>query len=106
MKYEISRESFKQRLEDRLNFVFVDMVSAEKTPVKFENVVNMTYSAEFKNEFSGKYPNKTQNIVLYSLHKGDDSPAKAADDLESLGYHFIYFYRGTSEDAVLDKGLN
>ena len=106
MKYEISRESFKQRLEDRLNFVFVDLVSAERTPAKFENAVHITYSAQFKTDFPSKYPNKNQNVVLYSLQKGDETPAKAADDLAALGYNFVYYYKGTPEDVVLDKGLN
>ncbi len=106
MKYEIPREMFKQRLEDRLNFVFVDLLPAERTPVKFENVVHINYSSQFKNEFPAQYPNKSQNVVLYSLQKGDDAPAKAAQDLADLGYHFVYFYNGTQDDVVLDKGLN
>jgi hypothetical protein len=106
MKYEIPREMFKQRLEDRLNFVFVDLLPADRTPVKFENVEHISYSSNFKTEFAAKYPNKAQNVVLYSLQKGDDAPGKAANDLAELGYHFVYFYNGTSDDVVLDKGLN
>lgn len=106
MKYEIPREMFKQRLEDRLNFVFVDLLPADRTPVKFENVVHINYSSKFKDEFASQYPNKAQNILLYSLQKGDDAPAKAADDLAALGYNFVYFYNGTADDVVLDKGLN
>ncbi len=106
MKYEIPREMFKQRLEDRLNFVFVDLLPAESTPVKFENVENIIYSSQFKTDFSAKFPNKTQNVLLYSLQKGDEAPAKAANDLAELGYHFVYFYNGSAADVVLDKGLN
>jgi hypothetical protein len=106
MMYEISRESFKQRLEDRLNFVFVDLLPEDKTPAKFENVVHLNYGSQFKTQFSAQYPNKNQNVVLYSLQKGDESPAKAAEELASLGYNFVYFYKGTPEDLVLDKGLN
>lgn len=106
MKYEIPREMFKQRLEDRLNFVFVDLLPADRTPVKFENVEHMNYSSQFKTEFSSKFPNKAQNVLVYSLQKGDDAPAKAAQDLAELGYHFVYFYNGTADDVVLDKGLN
>lgn len=106
MKYEIPREAFKQRLEDRLNFVFVDLLPADKTPVKFENVVHINYSSNFKNDFSSQYPNKNQNVVVYSLAKGDDAPARAAQDLAEAGYNFVYFYQGTPDDVVLDKGLN
>lgn len=106
MKYEIPREAFKQRLEERLNFVFVDLLPADRTPVKFENVIHMNYSSGFKNEFSSQFPNKSQNVVLYSLQKGDDAPSKAAADLAELGYHFVYYYNGSPEDVVLDKGLN
>ena len=106
MKYEIPREMFKQRLEDRLNFVLVDLLPADRTPVNFENVVHINYSSKFKNEFPALYPNKTQNVLVYSLQKGDDAPEKAAQDLADLGYHFVYFYNGTAEDVVLDKGLN
>lgn len=106
MKYEIPRESFKQRLEDRLNFVFIDLMPAERSPAKFENVVHMNYSSQFKNDFAAKYPNKNQNVLLYSLQKGDEAPAKAADDLAEMGYNFVYFYNGSPDDVILDKGLN
>jgi hypothetical protein len=106
MKYEIPREMFKQRLEDRLNFVMIDLVAADKSPAKFENIVHINYSSNFKNEFAAQYPNKNQNVVVYSLNKGDEAPAKAAEDLQGLGYNFVYFYNGTADDAVLDKGLN
>jgi hypothetical protein len=106
MKYEIPREMFKQRLEERLNFVLIDLVPADKTPVKFENVVHINYGANFKTEFSNQYPNKNQNVVVYSLNKGDETPAQAAEDLQTLGYNFVYFYNGTADDVVLDKGLN
>jgi hypothetical protein len=106
MKYEIPREAFKQRLEDRLNFVFVDLLPADRTPVKFENVIHINYSSQFKQEFSSQFPNKNQNVVLYSLQKGDDAPAKAANDLAELGYNFVYYYNGSSDDLVLDKDLN
>lgn len=105
MKYEIPREMFKQRLEDRLNFVFVDL-AGDKTPVKLENIESIGYTADFKNAFSGKYPNKNQNVVLYSLNKGDNNPAVAAGELADLGYNFVYYYKGTPDDVVLDKGLN
>ncbi len=104
MKYEIPREAFKQRLEDRMNFVFVNL--SEKSTVKFENVENMNYGPQFKSSFSSKFPNKTQNIMLYSLQKGDESPAQAANELADLGYHFVYFYKGSPDDVVLDKGIN
>lgn len=106
MNYEIPREAFKQRLENRLNFVFVDLLSVEKTPVKFENVVHINYSTQFKTDFSSQFPNKNQNVVIFSLQKGDETPAQAANDLTELGYHFVYFYNGSPDDIVLDKGLN
>lgn len=106
MNYEIPRESFKQRLEDRLNFVFVDLLAADKTPAKYENVEHMNYGQEFKTSFSSKFPNKNQNIIIYSLQKGDRTPEKAAQDLTDLGYNFVYFYLGSPGDIVLDKGLN
>jgi len=40
MKYEIPREMFKQRLENRLNFVVVDV----RGGAPFENVVPLPYS--------------------------------------------------------------
>jgi hypothetical protein len=105
MKYEIPREMFKQRLEDRLNFVFIDL-AGDKTPVTFKDIEPMAYSADFKNAFAGKYPNKNQNVVLYSLNKGDNNPAVAASELADLGYNFVYYYKGSADDVVLDKGLN
>lgn len=106
MKYEIPREAFKQRLEDRLNFVLVDLLPSDRTPVKFENVEHINYTSQFKAEFSQKFPNKNQNVIVYSLQKGDDAPMRAANDLAELGYNFVYYYNGTPDDMVLDKGLN
>ncbi len=106
MKYEIPREAFKQRLEERLNFVLVDLLPADSTPVKYENVVNLKYGSDFKTAFSTQFPNKNQNVIVYSLKPGDNSPEAAANDLADLGYHFVYFYKGSPEDVVLDKGLN
>jgi hypothetical protein len=106
MKYEISREMFKQRLEERLNFAFIDLMPSGQSPVQFENSVSIHYGPGFKDQFQAKYPNKAQNIILYSLMKGDDAPMHAANELAQLGYHFVYFYKGTPEDVVLDKGLN
>jgi hypothetical protein len=106
MKYEIPREVFKQRLEERMNFIFVDLQPVDESSAKFENVININYNLEFKNNFSTQYPNKNQNIIIFSLQKGDENPLMAANDLAELGYHFVYFYHGTSDDAILDKGLN
>lgn len=106
MKYEIGRESFKQRLEDRMNFVFISLQSEDKSPAKYENAVYMNFGPGFKNDFSAKYPDKNQNVIVYSLQKGDNAPAEAADELANAGYNFVYFYKGTPDDVVLDKGLN
>ena len=104
MKYEIPREAFKQRLENRLNFVLVDL-QAGKSPVNFENVEKLSYVPSFKDEFSAKFPNKAQNVIVFSMETSD-APAKAAQELADAGYHFVYFYNGNSEDQILDKGLN
>jgi hypothetical protein len=107
MKYEISREIFKQRLEDKLNFVFIDLASAtDAEKIKYENSINIPYSSNFSSQFGTQYPNKNQNVILYSLVKGDKNPASAANDLASSGYNFVYFYEGTPADIVLDKDLN
>ncbi len=104
MKYEIPREAFKQRLENRLNFVFVDLQSGNSS-VNFENVEKLSYGPGFKDAFSAKFPNKSQNVILYTMN-GDGVPAKAAQDLSEAGYQFVYFYNGSKEDSILDKGLN
>jgi rhodanese-related sulfurtransferase len=106
MMYEIPREMFKQRLEEPLNFVFVDLVAPERTPVKYKDTVHFAFGSNFASEFAAKYPNKNQNVVLFSLEKGDASPAKAAQALAQSGYNFVYYYLGTADDVVLDKGLN
>ncbi len=104
MKYEISREVFKQRLGEKLNFAFIDVQSAVVVP--FEGTVHMPYSGDFVAKFSAQYPTKSQNVIVYALNPADESPVKAADELASAGYQFVYFYRGSAKDLVLDKGLN
>jgi hypothetical protein len=68
MNYEIPREMFKQRLEDRLNFVFVDLLPEDSTPVKFENVVHINYSSNFKTEFAAKYPKQHPLKLIRKYH--------------------------------------
>jgi hypothetical protein len=104
MKYEIGRETFKQRLEDRLNFALVNVHS--KTVVEFKDAVHMPYSSDFASKFSAQYPEKSQNVILYSLDSSDQSPKTAAEELSGAGYQFVYFYSGSDKDIVLDKGLN
>lgn len=106
MKYEISREMFKQRLEDKHNFALVDVQESARSTVKFEGTVSIPASGDFVKNFAGQFAQKEQNVILYSLIPGDDSPGRAADLLEAAGYQFVYFYRGTPQDVVLDKGLN
>ncbi len=103
MKYEIPREAFKQRLEDRMNFIFVDLSNAQ---VKYENIETLTYGPQFKTEFAAKHTNKSQNVLIFSMKKGDEAPSHAADDLSALGYQFVYYYVGSADDNVLDKGMN
>lgn len=104
MKYEIGREVFKQRLEERLNFALVNVQS--KLEVGFEDTAHVPYGSDFVAKFSSQFPNKAQNIIVYTTAENDDSVQKAADELAAQGYHFVYFYRGSSTDALLDKGLN
>ncbi|MBY0518062.1 MAG: hypothetical protein K2P81_14230 [Bacteriovoracaceae bacterium] len=104
MKYEISREVFKQRLNEKLNFAFIDVQS--KVVVPFEGTNHMPYGQDFVGQFSGKFPAKSQNVIVYALNPADEAPVKAAEDLANAGYQFVYFYRGSDKDLVLDKGLN
>jgi hypothetical protein len=102
MKYEIPREMFKQRLGDKHNFVFVDLQGG--TP--FDGTVGIGFDENFLSSFSSQYPKKEQNVILFSLKEGDEAPQRAADALSTAGYHYVYFYRGSPRDLVLDKGLN
>jgi hypothetical protein len=104
MKYEIGREVFKQRLEERLNFSFVDVQAQPQ--VHYQDVHHLPFGSEFSQKFSTQFPNKTGNYVLYTMDQNDQSAARAADELVKLGYQFVYYYRGSQGDVVLDKGLN
>ncbi len=104
MKYEIGREAFKQRLEERLNFALVNI--QPKALVSYENSVHVPYGSDFVAKFSSQFPNKSQNIIVYTTTENDNSVQMAADELESSGYHFVYYYRGSDNDVLLDKGLN
>lgn len=104
MKYEIPREIFKQRLEDKLNFAIVDVQA--RVNVTLKDTEHLPYGQDFVTKFSAKYPSKTQNIIVYATHPADEAPVKAAEELAQAGYQFVYFYRGSDKDVVLDKGLN
>lgn len=107
MRYEIPREIFKQRLNDKLNFAIIDVQDAGRAgKLKFEGTVNIPFGSDFAKTFAGQYPSKQQNVILFSLTPGDEAPQQAADALEAAGYSFVYYYRGSGQDVVLDKGLN
>lgn len=109
MMYEISREIFKQRLLDRLNFHFINISSKEdfeKVDLKKETN-NISYGANFADELQKQVSEKDSNIILYSFNPEDQSSlTKAAEDAKSSGFNFVYYYQGTKEDNILDKGLN
>lgn len=104
MKYEIPREVFKQRLNDKLNFAMVDVQA--QVAVAFEGTQHIPFGSDFVSKFSAKYPAKSQNVIVYALNREDEAPVQAADELAAAGYQFVYFYRGSEKDLVLDKGLN
>lgn len=107
MKYEIPREVFKQRLTDKQNFAIIDVQDTGRAgKLQFEGTVNIPFGGEFAQTFAAQYPQKQQNVILFSLTPGDEAPQQAADALESAGYNFVYYYRGSNLDVVLDKGLN
>ena len=107
MKYEIPREVFKQRLTDKQTFAIVDVQDASRAgKLQFEGTVNIPYDSNFSSAFANQFPQKQQNVILFSLTKGDEAPSQAAESLHSAGYHFVYYYCGTEMDLVLDKGLN
>jgi hypothetical protein len=104
MKYEVGREIFKQRLEDRMNFV---MINTQTHPTQFfENIDHCPFNGDFVQKISTKVPLKTQNILLFTLEAQDQSAAEAASALQKAGYKFVYYYQGSDQDVVLDKGLN
>lgn len=107
MMYEIPKEMFKQRLEKKLNFAFIDLNdNREKDNTVLDGTEFMSFSDSFASDFVQKYPNKGQNIVLYSLKQGDRRPSQAAEQLHNQGYQFVYFYCGEESDSILDKGIN
>ena len=107
MMYEIAREIFKQRVGKKHNFAIMDLSSeGDFGKNELKGSENLPYSDSFLSQFKGKYPDKNQNVLLYSLVEGDNNPIDAAKALQDDGYNFVYFYRGNPEDVILDKGLN
>jgi hypothetical protein len=103
MMYEISREVFKQRLEEKGSFCFLNVGKQQQT---YEGTQLCPFSSEFKNKVAQIVPQKTTNVVCFTLQPGDESAQQAAQEMKVLGYHFVYFYQGSAQDIVLDKGLN
>ncbi|MDH4468296.1 MAG: hypothetical protein QE271_09570 [Bacteriovoracaceae bacterium] len=107
MLYEISKESFKQRLEDRLNFKMVDVTDYSKSShEKFKDVLPIPFTNNFVSEVKGKGIGPLNNLIIFSLDKHSKDAKKAADALKAEGFQFIYYYIGSVEDLILEKGLN
>jgi hypothetical protein len=103
MFYEVSREAFKQRLENKLNFVVIDLTQNKEA--FFKDTDALSYGPQFLSDFKNKYTDKSRNYLLYSLKTNQDVKM-AAESLAKDGYQFVYFYVGSEKDLVLDKGLN
>ena len=84
MMYEISKEAFKQRVENPLNFAFVN------TSESIEGIESTEISSL----------KKDQNILIFSLDCQNREPSKLANKLESEGFEFVYFYEGSVEDKA------
>jgi len=108
MMYEVSREVFKQRLEERGNFILVHVCSTESefSGNTFKDSLNVIWSRENPIDLDKISSNKNQNILFYSLLENHDEARKAAELAEANGYKFVYFYLGKAVDKILDKGLN
>ena len=105
--YEISKESFKQRLEDRLNFQFVDVTDTVKNPMEgFKDVNRIPFNGQFLSEIKSKNITAQTNMIIFSLDKHSKDAKKAAELLKAEGYHFVYYFIGNPEDVILEKGLN
>ncbi|MDA8793917.1 hypothetical protein N9N67_11770 [Bacteriovoracaceae bacterium] len=109
MMYEISREIFKQRLLDRLNFHLINISSKDnfdKVELKKETG-HISYGANFVDELQKQVSDKDSNIILFSFNPEDNaSLTSAANDAKLSGFNFVYYYQGSKEDNILDKGLN
>ena len=106
MFYEISRETFKQRLIGPLNFYFVYLGRPKKGLIfDCEKSFVIHYDKDFLKKFKKKITSLQTNIILYSLNHNKDLK-KASEELKNAGYQFVYFYQGGPRDIVLDKGLN
>jgi len=107
MMYEISKESFKQRLEERLNFQFIDVTDTLKNSIEsYKDVHRVLFNTQFLAEIKSKNIGINTNVIIFSLDKHSKDAKKAAELLKSEGFHFVYFYIGNPEDVILEKGLN
>ena len=106
--YEISKESFKQRLEERGNFFLFELFGHESgaNTAHFKEVVAISNIEQLGTQLQQSCPNKSANLLFFSLIPGSQQAKKAAHQAAELGYHFCYYYQGSIQDQLLDKGLN
>lgn len=98
MFYEVSREIFKQRVEKPAGFAIIDLT---KNGSGIKDTEKFAYSEKLISEISAKYPEKTQNILLFTLDEGDSSPKVTGQKLADEGYHFVYYYHGDKKQDEL-----
>ena len=110
MFYEISQEIFKQKLEKQLNFYIIYVGSnAVFGQINLKKIEFISYQQEFLETFVFRFPNKIQNIILFSFEPlliTQNDWSDLMKKIKELGYQFIYYYRGHLSDNILDKGLN
>lgn len=106
--YEISKESFKQRLEERGNFFLIEVSSPDHSLEKasFKEVHLLNDLQGLSQRLDQLAVTKGANLLFFSLVAGHQGPKKAAQAAADLGYHFCYFYQGIPNDHLLDQGLN
>lgn len=98
MFYEISREVFKQRVETPLEFAIIDLT---KGGAGLKVAKSHVYNDEFVSEFQAAYPDKNQNILLFSYDENDSSPKVAGKKLVDSGYQLVYYYLGNKVNDEL-----
>ncbi len=104
LNYEISREIFAQRLKTPLNFTFIGLNSKKLCfGKKLSSVEHLSYDPEnFFSDFQHLKIGPTENVVIFSLKRGDRDPQLASKTLRELGYRWVYYFRGRPSDARLE----
>ena len=95
----ISGSELRDMIDSNEDLKIVEVLSKEAfEEFHLPNAINIPLGDNFEQEFQQRFPDKSQNIVVYCSNSECDASTKAASRLEEIGFRNIFDYEAGKDD--------